>query len=176
MLIPLGVLSLGAIFAGFLFHHSFISEGTGHFWQGSIAFSEELIHHMHEVPLWVKLAPAAVMLTGLFLAWNSYIRNPSLPGRFVSQFRVLYDFLYHKWYFDELYDVIFVKPAFAFGRLFWKGDKKIIDGLGPDGVAEAVTVYSRWAGKLQSGYVYNYALVMLLGLAGLASWAMVRFL
>lgn len=176
MLIPLGVLSFGAVFAGYLFHHDFISAGTGHFWQGSIAFSEELIHHMHDVPLWVKWAPAVVMLTGLYLAWNSYIRNPSLPGRFVAQFRVLYDFLYHKWYFDELYDVIFVKPAFALGRLFWKGDKKIIDGLGPDGVAEAVTVYSRWASKLQSGYVYNYALVMLLGLVGLASWAMVRFL
>lgn len=176
MLIPLGVLTLGAIFAGFLFHHQFLSAGDGAFWKGSLEFSEELIHHMHDVPLWVKLAPAAVMLTGLFLAWNSYIRNPELPGRFVAQFRILYDFLYNKWYFDEIYNALFVKPAFAFGRLFWKGDKKVIDGLGPDGVASAVGVYSGWARKFQSGYVYNYALVMLLGLAGLASWVLVRFL
>ncbi len=176
MLIPLGVLTLGAIFAGFVFHHEFISEGTGHFWQGSLAFSEHLIHEMHAVPLWVKLTPGLVMLVGLYLAWNSYIRNPSIPSRFVAQFHVLYDFLYHKWYFDELYNAIFVKPAFALGRLFWKGDKKVIDGLGPDGVSDAVVVYSRWAGRFQSGYLYNYALVMLLGLAGLASWVMVRFL
>ena len=176
MLIPLGVLTLGAIFAGFLFDHEFISAGTGHFWQNSLAFSEHLIHEMHAVPLWVKLAPAAVMLTGLLLAWNSYIRNTTLPDRFVAQFHVLHNFLYNKWYFDELYNAIFVKPAFAFGRLFWKGDKKVIDGLGPDGVSDAIVVYSRWAGKLQSGYLYNYALVMLLGLAGLASWVMVRFL
>ncbi|MBN9787706.1 NADH-quinone oxidoreductase subunit L [Pseudonocardia sp. TMWB2A] len=176
MLIPLGVLTLGAIFAGFLFHHQFLSAGDGAFWKGSLEFSEELIHHMHDVPLWVKLAPTAVMLTGLFLAWNSYIRNPELPGRFVAQFRILYDFLYNKWYFDEIYNALFVKPAFAFGRLFWKGDKKVIDGLGPDGVASAVGVYSGWARKFQSGYVYNYALVMLLGLAGLASWVLVRFL
>lgn len=177
MLIPLGVLSLGAIFAGFLFHHQFVGVEEGaHFWQGSIAFDEHLMHAMHEVPTWVKLAPAVVMLTGLFFAWNSYIRNTELPARFVSQFRLLYDFLLNKWYFDEIYNVLFVKPAFALGRLFWTGDKKVIDGLGPDGVSNAVAVYSGWAGKLQSGYLYNYALVMLLGLAALASWAMVRFL
>ncbi len=176
MLVPLGVLTLGAIFAGFLFHNQFISAGTGEFWKGSLVFTEHLIHELHNVPLWVKLAPAAVMLAGLFLAWNSYIRDASIPARFVAQFRVLYDFLYNKWYFDELYHFLFVKPAFALGRLFWKGDKKVIDGLGPDGVSNAVAVYSGWAGRLQSGYLYNYALVMLLGLAGLASWVLVRFL
>src|SRR3546814_8712526 len=93
-------LALGAVFAGFIFHHGFI-DVEGNFWNGSIAFDAHLMHAMHEVPLWVKLSPAAVMLLGLFLAWNSYIRNPALPGAFVAQFRGLYAFLLNKWYFDE---------------------------------------------------------------------------
>jgi NADH-quinone oxidoreductase subunit L len=175
MLIPLGVLSIGAVFAGFGFHHAFISEGGGEFWKGSIAFSEELIHHMHGVPLWVKWAPFAVMITGLLLAWNSYIRNPKLPAAFVEQFSVLHRFLYNKWYFDELYDFLFVRPAFWIGRQFWQaGDIGIIDRLGPNGAAWVVARGSSYAAKVQSGYLYSYALVMLLGLVAAVSWVMVR--
>ena len=166
MLIPLGVLSLGAIFAGFLFHGAFITEGSGEFWKGAVAFSEHLIHQMHEVPLWVKWAPFAVMLTGFAIAWNNYIRNPGAPAEFVKQFSVLHRFVYNKWFFDELYDFLFVRPAFCIGRLFWKaGDERTIDRFGPDGAAWLVAQGTRAAQKVQSGYLYSYALVMLIGLA-----------
>jgi NADH-quinone oxidoreductase subunit L len=175
MLLPLGVLTIGAVFAGFAFHHSFIdAEHGAHFWGGALAFDAHLMHSAHEVPKWVKWMPFAVMATGLFLAWNSYVRNTSLPARFVAQFRVLHNFLYNKWYFDELYDRLFVKPAFWFGRLFWKrGDEGIIDRFGPDGIAALVQGGTRLAVRFQSGYLYGYAFVMLLGLVGLVSWIMV---
>ncbi len=174
ILIPLGVLSLGAVLAGFGFHHAFISEGGGHFWKGSIDFAEGLIHHMHEVPLWVKWAPFAVMLTGFAVAWYAYIRRPDFPATFVAQASVLHRFFYNKWYFDELYDFLFVRPAFWIGRLFWKqGDVGIVDRFGPDGAAWLVAQGSRAAQKVQTGYLYSYALVMLLGLVGAVSWAMV---
>ena len=178
MLIPLVVLSIGAVFAGIAFHHQFIypEEGMA-FWKGSLAFDEHLMHAAHEVPLWVKWTPFTVMAIGLFLAWNSYIRNTTLPARFVTQFKLLHQFLYNKWYFDELYNILFVKPAFAIGRFFWKrGDEGTIDRFGPDGAAALVAGGTRLAVRLQSGYVYGYAFVMLLGLVGLASWAMVNFL
>ncbi|WP_309624000.1 NADH-quinone oxidoreductase subunit L [Novosphingobium sp.] len=171
MLIPLGVLSLGAVFAGFVFHHEFISAGDGAFWRGSVAFSEELIHHMHGVPLWVKWAPFAVMATGFAGAWYAYIRNPGLPAKFVGAIRPVYTFVYNKWYFDELYDRIFVRPSFWLGRQFWqRGDVGLIDRFGPNGSAWAVLIGSRVAGKLQTGYLYSYALVMLLGLTAAISW------
>jgi len=178
MLIPLIMLSIGAVFAGIVFHHQFIypEEGMA-FWGTSIAFDEHLMHAAHLVPWWVKWMPFTVMAIGLFLAWNSYIRNTSLPGRFVAQFKLLHRFLYNKWYFDELYEILFVKPAFAIGRFFWKrGDEGTIDRFGPDGAAALVAGGTRLAVRLQSGYVYGYAFVMLLGLVGLASWAMVNFL
>jgi NADH-quinone oxidoreductase subunit L len=174
MLIPLGVLSLGAIFAGFLFHHEFISEGGGEFWKGSLAFNEHLLHAMHVVPTWVKWAPFTVMAIGFLVAIQAYLRNPKLPAAFVEQIGVIYDFVYNKWYFDELYNFLFVRPAFWLGRVFWKqGDVGIIDRFGPNGAAWVVVQGSRVAQKVQSGYLYSYALVMLLGLIGVVSWVMV---
>src|SRR3546814_18926709 len=117
MLVPLGVLALGAVVAGFIFHHGFI-DVEGNFWNGSIAFAAHLMHAMHAVPLWVKLSPAAALPLGLFLACDSYIRHPALPGAFVAQFRGLYAFLLNNWYFDELSYVLFVRPAFPVGRFF----------------------------------------------------------
>ncbi|MEY4161096.1 MAG: hypothetical protein RLZZ136_1717, partial [Pseudomonadota bacterium] len=174
MLVPLCVLTLGAIFAGYLFHGAFISEGEGAFWKGAVAFSEHLIHAMHGVPIWVKWAPFAVMLTGFVTAWYAYIRNPKFPAAFVEQFGVLHQFVYNKWYFDELYAFLFVRPAFWLGRVFWKqGDIGIIDRFGPNGAAWLVSQGTRAAQKVQSGYLYSYALIMLLGLVGAISWVMV---
>jgi NADH-quinone oxidoreductase subunit L len=173
MLIPLGVLSLGAVIAGFVFQHAFISEGVGEFWKGSLVFSEHLIHAMHEVPLWVKWAPFTAMAIGLVIAWYAYLRNPGFPARFTEQFAVLYRFVHNKWYFDELYDLIFVRFGFWIGRVFWKnGDVGIIDRFGPNGAAWAVARGSSYAQKVQSGYLYSYALVMLLGVVGAISWVM----
>jgi len=173
MLAPLVALSVGAVLAGFVFHHAFIDEAA--FWNGSIFYNEHLIHAIHEVPLWVKLTPGVVMLIGLGLAWNSYIRNTALPAAFVAHFRQLHAFLYNKWYFDELYHFLFVRPAFWLGRQFWKiGDIGIIDRFGPNGAAWAVAKGTTYAQRVQSGYLYSYALVMLLGLLGAVSWVMVR--
>jgi NADH-quinone oxidoreductase subunit L len=171
MLVPLGLLTLGAVFSGWLFSHAFLDEAA--FWQGSIFYNESLMHAMHEVPLWVKLSATIVMLLGLFTAWYAYIRNPDFPAAVTAQIGVIYRFVYNKWYFDELYDVLFVRPAFWLGRLFWRaGDIGIIDRFGPNGAAWTVVQGSRLAQRVQSGYLYSYALVMLLGLIGAVSWVM----
>ncbi|MCD2314698.1 NADH-quinone oxidoreductase subunit L [Sphingomonas sp. IC-11] len=172
MLIPLIVLSLGAVFAGFVFHHWFIEPEAGEaFWRGSLFFNEHLMHEMHQVPLLVKLAATIVMIIGLVVAWMAYIWRTDIPKRFTATFDVLYDFIAHKWYFDELYHLLFVRPSFAIGRFFWhKGDEGTIDRFGPNGSAWVVALSSRVAGRIQTGYVYTYAFVMLLGLTAAATW------
>jgi len=173
MLVPLGVLTLGAVFAGYVFSHGFLE--SAEFWGSSLAYDAHLMHAMHEVPLWVKLSASIVMLLGLATAWLAYIRKPSLPAAFVEQFGVLHRFLYNKWYFDELYNFLFVRPAFWLGDKLWKlGDIGLIDRFGPNGAAWAVVQGSRFAKKVQSGYLYSYALVMLLGLTAAISWVMVK--
>ena len=172
MLVPLILLSLGAIFAGIAFHHPFLEEAT--FWNGSIAYDEHLMHAMHEVPLWVKLTATVVMLTGLFIAWMAYIRDTSIPEKTATQLGPMYRFLYNKWYFDELYHLLFVRPAFWLGSLFWKrGDQGIIDRFGPDGAAWVVEKGAIAARRVQSGYLTSYALIMLLGLVAAISWVLV---
>jgi NADH-quinone oxidoreductase subunit L len=173
MLVPLGLLSLGAIFAGQLFHDIFLdAERAAEFWHGSIAFDSHLAHAAHEVPLLVKLSATIAMLIGLWIAWNNYIRRPEAASGFVAQFPAVHRFVSNKWYFDELFDFLFVRPSLWLGRLFWKGgDEGTIDRFGPHGAAYAVGVGNRLTYRLQSGYLYSYALVMLLGLIGAASWA-----
>ncbi len=169
MLIPLGVLSLGAIFAGQFFAPSFLDDAG--FWNGSVFYNENLIHAMHAVPYWVKYSAFVVMLLGLVTAWFAYIKDASIPGKFVDQFRYVHRFVYNKWYFDELYNYLFVRPAFWLGRKFWIiGDQGIIDRFGPDGAAWAVSKGSTVAKKVQSGYLYSYALIMLLGLVAAVTW------
>ncbi|MFZ5743519.1 MAG: NADH-quinone oxidoreductase subunit L [Pseudomonadota bacterium] len=173
MLIPLGVLTLGAVFAGWVFSHAFLE--SAEFWNGSLFYNEHLMHAMHEVPLWVKLSSTVVMLLGLSGAWYAYIRNPEFPAKVVSQIDVLYRFVYNKWCFDELYNFLFVRPAFWLGDKFWKlGDIGFIDRFGPNGAAWTVQQGTRFAQKVQSGYLYSYALVMLLGLTAAVTWMMVR--
>ena len=176
MLIPLALLTSGAVFAGFAFHHSFLdAEHGAAFWAGSLAFDAHLMHEMHEVPLLVKLSATIVMLIGLGIAWMAYIKDTSIPARFVAQFGGLYRFLLNKWYWDELYDFLFVRPAFALGRIFWKrGDQGLIDRFGPNGFAELVVEGNKLAARFQNGYLASYALVMLIGVAAAATWAMTR--
>ena len=173
ILFPLGLLSLGAVFAGQLFHGYFVEADLAPaFWAGSVAFSEHLAHAMHEVPIWVKYMPFAVMLVGLAIAYRNYIARPGAPAAFVAMFPGLHKFLMHKWYFDEFYDLIFVRPAMWLGNFFWrKGDEGTIDRFGPHGAAYAVGAGNKITARLQSGYVYSYALVMLLGLIAAATWA-----
>ena len=174
MLIPLFVLGGGALFAGWLWHGAFVEAEEGAaFWRGSLAFDTHLMHALHEVPAWVVWTPSVAFFAGLGLAWNAYIRRPSIPLWWTREVPGLYDFLLKKWYFDELYNAIFIKPALWFGRLFWtRGDQQTIDRFGPNGAADLVVVGSNLARRFQSGYVYSYALVMLIGLAAAAAWMM----
>lgn len=174
MLVPIGLLAVGAVLAGQLYHGIFVdAERAPDFWRGAIAFSTHLAHAAHESATWVKLTPTIVMLLGLWIAWNNYIRSPEAPLRFVRQFPAIYNFVSNKWYFDELFDFLFVRPSLWLGRLFWhQGDEGTIDRFGPHGMAEAVAAGNKVTARLQSGYLYSYALVMLLGLIGAASWAL----
>jgi NADH-quinone oxidoreductase subunit L len=176
MLVPLALLSVGAVLAGMAFAHVFIEpEGAPRFWAGSIAFSRALAENVEGLPWLVKWSPAIAMLVGLLVALQAYVRHTDLPARFVAQFGLLYAFLLNKWYFDELYGLLFVRPALWLGRILWKkGDEGTIDRFGPDGAAALVAVGNRLTARLQSGYLYTYAFVMLIGLAAAATWAMMR--
>jgi len=121
----------------------------------------------------VKFAPLIVGAIGIAAAYVLYIARPDIPGKIAGRFQGIYQFLLNKWYFDELYDKIFVRPAFALGRALWKGgDGALIDGIGPDGVSSAVRVMARRVSALQTGYLYHYAFAMLIGIAALVSWYM----
>jgi NADH-quinone oxidoreductase subunit L len=129
------------------------------------------LHAAHEAPTWVKVSPFIAMILGLALAWKFYIRSPELPAKLAAQQRPLYLFLLNKWYFDELYDVIFVRPAKWLGRFLWqKGDGSVIDGT-LNGVAMGIIpFFTKLAGRAQSGYVFTYAFAMVLGIAALLTW------
>ncbi|MCF8468052.1 MAG: NADH-quinone oxidoreductase subunit L [Sneathiella sp.] len=173
MLIPLAVLAAGAVFAGFLFHNVMTGEEFQEFWGTSVLMLEnsKAMLESHHVPLWVKLSPLVVGIIGFALTYQMYIRRTDIPVQLAKTHSALYQFLLNKWYFDELYDVIFVRPAKAIGRFLWTiGDGKIIDGLGPDGISGRVLVLARRASQLQSGYMYHYAFAMLLGVAAFVSY------
>jgi NADH-quinone oxidoreductase subunit L len=175
MLVPLYVLAAGALFAGIIFHGAFIGEGYAEFWKASLFTlpDNHILHEIHELPLWVELAPFVAMVIGLLVAWKFYIRSPELPRSVAANHRLLYAFLLNKWYFDELYDFLFVQPAKRLGRFLWKtGDGTIIDGLGPDGISARVVDVTNRVVKLQTGYLYHYAFAMLIGVAALVTWMM----
>mgnify|MGYP006277494213 FL=1 len=175
MLIPLAFLAIGALIAGLLFHDSFLSHGYVHFFKASITLSPDnhILHDMHGVPKWVQWAPFVMMVIGFVVAWIFYIAKPALPHALAKSQPLLYQFLLNKWYFDEIYDFLFVRPAKALGTFLWKkGDGATIDGLGPDGVSARVIAWSGVIVRLQTGYLYHYAFAMLIGLAAVITWYM----
>ncbi|PHP68141.1 NADH-quinone oxidoreductase subunit L [Zhengella mangrovi] len=175
MLVPLFVLAAGALFAGVLFEGYFYGHEYLAFWKGALFTGpeNELLNEFHHVPLLVKLSPFVAMVAGFLIAWWFYISNPEMPRQVAQRHHGLYQFLLNKWYFDELYDFIFVRPAMWLGRFLWKkGDGAVIDGLGPDGVAARVVDVTNRVVKLQSGYLYHYAFAMLIGVAALVTWMM----
>ena len=175
MLVPLFILAAGALLAGVVFHDQFIGEGFAEFWKGALYVSAEnhILHDFHDVPLWVKLAPFVAMIVGFLTAYQFYIRSPETPRELARQHRGLYAFLLNKWYFDEVYDFLFVNPAKNLGRFLWKkGDGWLIDGFGPDGVSSRVVDVTNRVVKLQTGYLYHYAFAMLIGVAALVTWMM----
>jgi NADH-quinone oxidoreductase subunit L len=175
MLIPLGVLAVGSVLAGLPFKEIFAGHGVEGFFRGSLTFAADnkVLEEMHHVPLHIALAPTVLMAVGFIVAWIFYIRRPDIPVELARQHDVLYRFLLNKWYFDEIYDFIFVRPVKWLGWTLWKrGDGWLIDGFGPDGVSARVLDVTRNTIRLQTGYLYHYAFAMLIGVAIFATWFM----
>lgn len=175
MLIPLYVLAVGAVLAGVIFKGMFYGDAYDTFWKGALFTSEhnELLHEFHHVPFLVVLSPFIAMLIGFFTAWYFYIKSPETPKKLAAAQPGLYKFLLNKWYFDELYDFLFVRSSKAIGRFFWqKVDVGTIDHFGPNGVAARVVDTANRVVRMQTGYLYHYAFTMLLGVAALITWMM----
>ncbi|MBR1164008.1 NADH-quinone oxidoreductase subunit L [Bradyrhizobium elkanii] len=174
MLVPIGVLAAGSILAGLPFKELFVNpHGVEEFFRESVKMNPHILENMEHMPGWLAPLPTVMMALGLFISYLFYIRRPYLPVELARQQPMLYQFLLNKWYFDELYDWIFVRPAKWLGYTLWKkGDGFIIDGFGPDGVSARVLDVTRNVVKLQTGYLYHYAFAMLIGAAGLITWFM----
>jgi NADH-quinone oxidoreductase subunit L len=175
MLIPLGFLAAGSVLAGLPFKEIFAGHGVEGFFRESLTFAKtnHVLEDMHHVPLQVGVLPTVMMVIGFLIAWHFYIRRPDIPVELARQHDVLYRFLLNKWYFDELYEIIFVRPTKWLGRLLWKsGDGWLIDGFGPDGVSARVLDVTRNVVRLQTGYLYHYAFAMLIGAAAFITWFM----
>jgi len=173
MTLPLVPLALGAIFSGWLGYELFVGHHWDHFWGDSIFILEthKAMEEAHHVPTWVKLLPIILAASGVLLAVLAYVIMPQIPARMVAMFRPVHAFFFNKWYFDELYDALFVKPSVKLGRFLWqRGDKETIDGFGPDGISAAVYRLSDRLAQIQSGYVYHYAFAMMIGVVVLLSW------
>ena len=170
MLVPLMILAAGAIFAGYLGYESFV--GHHQVWGESIKVlaANDTVTAAHHVPLWVKKLPIVMGVLGLFLGWVFYNRFTSLPAISTKIFKPLHALFFNKWFFDEFYHKTLVLPAIWFGQLFWKSDKNIVDGFGPDGVSKSSYKFAGVLSRFQSGYVFQYAFVMMLGLIALISW------
>jgi len=172
MLVPLGVLAVGAIGAGFPFENIFIGHGVEGFFRNSLKLAAASPQGEQTPPL-IAAMPTLMMAIGFAVAWLFYIRRPDLPDALARSQEPLYQFLLNKWYFDEIYDWIFVRPTLWIGRLLWKGgDGWLIDGFGPDGISARVLDVTRNVIRLQTGYLYHYAFAMLIGLAAFVTWFM----
>jgi NADH-quinone oxidoreductase subunit L len=175
MLIPLGFLAVGSIFAGYPFKDLFVGHGVAEFFRDSLKFgpNNHILEDMHHIPYLASIAPTVMMAIGFVIAWEFYIRRPELPVELARQQAPLYRFLLNKWYFDEIYDFLLVRPTLWLGRVLWKyGDGWVIDGLGPDGISARVLDVTRGVVRLQTGYLYHYAFAMLIGVAALITWFM----
>jgi len=169
------ILALGALFAGLAFQGVFIGEESHEFWKVGLFFAADnhIVEEIHHSPFSVKILPFLAMALGTMVAVQFYLISPSTPKLLARRNEGLYKFLLNKWYFDELYDLIFVRPAKWLGRFLWKkGDGWFIDGFGPDGVSARVLDVTARVVKVQTGYLYHYAFAMLIGVALLITWAM----
>ena len=174
MLIPLILLSIGAVLAGFAFKELFIGyDGINNFWKDSIFFLEPL--STDHPPLWFLILTPTLVILSIPIAYYLFVKNKNLPEQIANINNPLYKFLLNKWYFDELYDTLFVRPSKSLGLFLWKFfDLKIIDGFGPDGISILIKKFSIKANKFQSGFIYQYAFVMLLGFSALLTFLIVK--
>jgi NADH-quinone oxidoreductase subunit L len=175
MLVPLGLLAIGSIMAGYPALNLFVGHGAEGFFRGSLELkgAEALFEEAEKLPFMVSVLPTVMMVGGFLVAWQFYIRRPDIPQAWANSQPVLYRFLLNAWYFDKIYDFLFVRPALWLGRLLWKGgDGFIIDGFGPDGISARVLDVTRNVVRLQTGYLYHYAFAMLIGITAFVTWAM----
>jgi NADH-quinone oxidoreductase subunit L len=175
MLVPLGLLAFGSIAAGYPALALFTGHGASEFFRQALSLgqAEKLFESAENLPLMLSLLPTIMMIGGFLVAYQFYIRRPDMPEALARDQNLLYRFLLNKWYFDEIYDFLLVRPALWIGRLFWKGgDGFIIDGFGPDGVSARVLDVTRNVIRLQTGYLYHYAFAMLIGVAAAITWFM----
>ena len=174
MLVPLFILAVGAIFAGVAFRELFIgNDGINYFWQDSIFFLKPL--STEHPPFWFLILTPMLVILSIPIAYYLFLKNKNLCEQIVKVNKPLYQFLINKWYFDELYDAVFVKPSKKLGLFLWKFfDLKIIDGFGPDGISALIKRFSVKANKFQSGFIYQYAFVMLLGFSALLTFLIVK--
>ncbi len=173
MLIPLLFLAIGSIFSGYFFKSTFIGHHSNDFWQASIFFLKEIKHEA--IPLWFLLTTPILVLISIPISFYFYVLNPKSLENIKNTNLPLYNFLLNKWYIDELYEKVFVNPAKKIGSFFWKkGDIGIIDKFGPDGISKLVKILSNKTGRLQTGFIYDYAFVMLLGLSILLTYLILK--
>ena len=179
MTVPLIILSVGAIFSGYLGYDLFVGDGGEGFWRASILAlpSHDALADTHyaswyiKITPYIQITPLVMAMLGILLAFITYSKFPGLADSAAERFPRLHAFLYNKWYFDEVYNRLFVRPTLVLARGFWKsGDGRLIDGIGPDGIAASVLRVGRRAAALQSGYVYHYAFAMIIGVVGFISW------
>ena len=174
MLIPLVLLSIGAIFAGYIFKELFVGYGAAsNFWKDSIFFLKPL--STEHPPIWFLVLTPILVILSIPIAYYLFVKNKNLPHQIANVNKPLYNFLLNKWYFDEFYDLLIVNPSKKFGLFLWKYfDVKLIDGFGPDGISTLIKKFSLKANKFQSGYIYQYAFVMLVGFSALLTFLMVK--
>ena len=174
MLVPLFLLSTGAIFAGYIFKELFVGYGgASNFWKDSIFFLKPL--STEHPPIWFLVLTPILVILSIPIAYYLFVKNKNLPHQIANVNKPLYNFLLNKWYFDELYDLLIVNPSKKFGLFLWKFfDVKLIDGFGPDGISTLIKKFSLKANKFQSGYIYQYAFVMLVGFSALLTFLMVK--
>ncbi len=174
MLVPLYLLAAGAVLAGAAFNDVFFghAEQIAHFFAGSVTIDAPALAAAHAAPLWAKWSASVAMLIGFAIAWQMYTIDTGLPARLAAFMPGLYRFLLNKWYFDELYQVLFVRPTLWLGRMLWRGlDDRFIDKMLVEGIGDRVKNATAWAVRLQSGYLYHYAFAMLIGVVALLTWA-----
>ena len=174
MLLPLILLSIGAIFAGFTFKDLFVGyEGSSDYWRQSIFFLKPL--SSEHPPIWFIFLTPSLVTISIPISYYLFIKNKELPNQIVKNNLPLYNFLFNKWYFDELYDHLFIKSSKKIGLFLWKiFDVKIIDRFGPDGISHLIKKFSIKANKFQSGYIYQYAFVMLLGFSAFLTYLIIK--
>ncbi|MEB3702314.1 NADH-quinone oxidoreductase subunit L [Candidatus Bealeia paramacronuclearis] len=174
MLVPLMVLAVGSVFGGYFLVESMVGEGSQAFWRNAIfvlSQNDSILAAHHHTPRWIELSPTVASLIGIGIAYLLYAYLTNVPDRLMNAMKSFYNFLYKKWYFDELYDSVFVKPSLRLGNILWKrGDGNLIDGYGPDGVAAISSRAGVLLCRLQTGYLYHYAFAMIVGLALIVGW------